>query len=102
MENLNTNETNKITHIIKPEVKTNPELYKAYEELVTIHQNYTDQISYIGSLITDGEEEDKEKNEMLMVIMQKRYEVALYIIQTFFDEVDEVGNKIDAEGFVIQ
>ncbi len=93
---------NKPTHILREEVKNNPELNTAYEELVEIHQNYTNQISYIGSLITDNEEEDREKNEMLMVIMQKRYEVALYIIQTFFDEVDEVGNKIDAEGFVIQ
>jgi hypothetical protein len=99
MENLNETNT-KPTHTIKPEVKTNPELAKAYEELVTIHQNYTDQISYIGSLVTENDEEVMEQNEMLVNILKQRYDVALYIIQTFYDKVDEAGNIVDKDGFI--
>lgn len=90
-----------VTHKIKPELKENLELFKSYEEAVKIHQDYTDQISYIGSLVTENDEEVAEQGEMIMTIMMKRYEVALFIIKNFYDEVDEAGNVIDSEGFIV-
>jgi glutathione peroxidase-family protein len=78
---------NQITHKIKPEVNTNADIKKAYDELVELHQNYTNQLSYIGSLECDNDDELTERNEMIVKIVKLRYDVALYIIQTFYDEL---------------
>lgn len=94
---MNTENKN-ITHKIK---ELTPELKQSFDEAVKMHSDYTDQIGYIGSLITDNEEEDTEKAFMITQIANLRYNLAKWIVSTFYDEVDEAGNTIDSDGCIV-